>query len=898
MDADENGWVLPLSAIGAADLPRVGGKGANLGELARAGLPVPGGFCVTTAAFRRALFHGGPEEGFEALLDALAAVPAGDIAAARAAGAAIREHVRARPVPAEIRAAILSAWDRAGAEHAYAVRSSATAEDLPHASFAGQQDTYLNVIGAEDLIARVRDCWASLYTDRAILYRIEQGIRHRDVALCVVVQRLVRAEKAGILFTAHPVSGHRNVAVIEAGWGLGESLVSGIVSPDRYEVERHNGRVIAARRGDKAVAVRPKGGGGEGEGGGVETVTLGAAEREERVLDDREIRALCALGRDVEAHQGAPQDIEWAITGGELHLLQARPITSLFPRVEGAREGEHLNVYLCFNHLQVMTDAMAPMALHVFQLLLPFDRARGEDGECPWAGRAGGRLYIDVARVLRSPIGRRVGTKFLGVADRLSQQAVLSALRRPELQRGPAVPARALLANVAPRFADAVAWALFRPTAGSTDRVAEWVEEQAAAARGEILGDRAHRPLPERVRTARRILSGFLVPMFSRVPPMLIAGFLSGYLLRVLVRAPEERIVPLGRGLSGNVTTEMDLAVGDLADRARAHPEVAARIAAGGATLEEIEALPGGAEFRQALDGFLDRYGFRGPSEIDLSRPRYRDAPGAILAVVAGNLRTGERGAHRAHHARLAREAEAAAQAIVEEAARGPLGLARAAIARRLIAAHRDLLPVREHPKLLLVQILDAIRRLALEAGAALAAEGRLERAEDVFFLDLRELEAALTDPGLPLRERVAERREELAYHQGLTPPRVMTSDGEVLTAEHAADGAPPGALVGSPASAGVVEGRARVVLDPAVEVLERGEILVAPFTDPGWTPLFVNAAGLVMEVGGMMTHGSVVAREYGIPAVVCVPGATKRIRTGQRIRVHGDGGYVEVLEG
>lgn len=894
MAADANGWVLPFSAIGAADLSRVGGKGANLGELARAGLPVPDGFCVTTDAFRRALFRE-RDERFEALLDALAAVPAGDVAAARAAGEAIREHVRARPVPEEIRRAILAAWEQAGTAHAYAVRSSATAEDLPHASFAGQQDTYLNVAGAEELIARVRDCWASLYTDRAILYRIEQGIRHRDVALCVVVQRLVRSEKAGILFTAHPVSGHRNVSVIEAGWGLGESLVSGIVSPDRYEVERHNGRVIAAQRGDKTVAIRPRQGEGEGAGGGTETVSLGAAEQKEQVLDGRELRALCALGRDVEAHQGAPQDIEWAIAGGELYLLQARPITSLFPKVEGAREDEHLNVYLCFNHLQVMTDAMAPMALHVFQLLMPFDRAPGEEGESPWAGVAGGRLYVNVAKVMRSPLGRRVGTTFLGVADRLSQQAILSALTRPELQRGPAVPARALLSNFVPRFIDAALWALVRPTAGTTDRVAEWVEEQTAAARGELSGDR---PLPERVRGARRLLSGFMLPMFARVPPMLIAGILSGHLLRALVGAPEEQLVRLGRGLSGNVTTEMDLAVGDLADCARAHPEVAARIAEGGATLEEIEALPGGAEFRRALDRFLDRYGFRGPSEIDLSRPRYRDAPGAILAVVAGNLRTGERGAHRAHHARLAGEAEAAAQAIVEAAARGPLGPARAAIARRLITAHRDLMPVREHPKMLLVRLLDALRRLALEAGAALAAEGRLEQAEDVFFLDLRELEAALTDPGLPLRERVAQRREELAYYQGLTPPRVMTSDGEVLTAEHAGGGAPEGALVGSPASAGVVEGRARVVLDPAKEVLEKGEILVAPFTDPGWTPLFVNAAGLVMEVGGMMTHGSVVAREYGIPAVVCVPGATKRIRTGQRIRVHGDGGYVEVLEG
>lgn len=887
-------WILPFKAIGMKEAPLVGGKAASLGELRRAGLPVPDGFCVTTAAFREAL---GGDAAFVALLDRLDQVKAGDVEGARAVGAALRGHVVGREVPEGIRAGILRAFEEIGPGFDYAVRSSATAEDLPHASFAGQQDTYLNVRGEEALLARVRDCWASLYTDRAILYRIEQGIPHRDVALCVIVQRLVNADKAGILFTAHPITGSRRVAAIEAGWGLGEALVSGIVSPDRHAIDRRDGRSLSVERGDKAVAIRAA------AGGGTVTESLGDGARHGNVLDPEEIAALVALGGRVEALRGGPQDIEWAIAGKELFLLQARPITSLFPLPEGAPAGR-ASLFACFNHFQVMTDAMPPMALHLWQLMLPFGKSPGEAVESPWGYRAGGRLYIDTIPILRSSLGRKLLLGALENADRLTQRALQEAMERPELLagEGPTVSAGAALSAVLPLARELLAWALFRPTEGAAARMYGYIEAEAAAARAALLSSA---PLPERVRTARTLLATRMHPLIEKFPPQVLAGVVSGKLLRRLVDRPEEELAALGRGLTGNVTVDMDLAVGDLADCARAHPEVAARLVEGMATMEELSALPGGAAFKSALDGFLARYGARAPSEIDVSRPRYRDAPGAILAVVAGNLRAGGQegsgqgvsGAHRAHHERLACAAELAARHFLIAAERMPFAPVRVPLVRRLIAVHRDLTALREHPKLLLIWILDAVRALVLEAGAELTRAGRLERPEDVFFLDLNELEAALLRPEEALRERVAARREDLARYQQMAPPRVMTGDGEILTATHENGSAPTGALVGTPASAGVVEGRARVVLDPAVEVLERGEILVAPFTDPGWTPLFVNAAGLVMEVGGMMTHGSVVAREYGIPAVVCVPGATRQIRTGQQIRVHGDGGYVEILD-
>ncbi len=308
-------------------------------------------------------------------------------------------------------------------------------------------------------------------------------------------------------------------------------------------------------------------------------------------------------------------------------------------------------------------------------------------------------------------------------------------------------------------------------------------------------------------------------------------------------------------------------------------------------------AVPGGEAFVAALDAFLDRYGMRGPAEIDISRPRWRDEPASILRTVAGNLKTAEEGRHRAHYARLADAAETVAKQLVDEAGRGALGWLRRPLVRRLVRVHREHLPLREHPKFMLVRILDLVRRTVLEAAEALRAQGRIDADDDVWFLELAELADALDDEGRPLRERIAERRDAHRRYQRLYPPRVLTSEGESPLVHHATDSLPEGALAGTLVSAGVVEGPARVVRDPEREVLHPGEILVAPFTNPGWTPLFLNAAGLVMEVGGLMTHGSVVAREYGVPAVVCVPEATKRIQTGQRIRVNGEQGFVEILE-
>lgn len=868
--------VLPFSAITPDHFALVGGKGANLGALTHMGVSVPDGFCVTTAAFEA--FVAGDAQ-HAAHLEELIELATGDLQGAARIGGAIRAHLEQRPVPEAVAAAVRDALATRGAVPAWAVRSSATAEDLPGASFAGQQDTYLNVVGADAILDRVRACWASLYTDRAILYRLEQGIPHADVTLCAVVQEMVQPVSAGILFTADPVSGHRRVMAIDAGFGLGEAFVSGTVSADLVRVDRDSGAIIEQVVATKTHAIRSL------PGGGTETVPLPPEEQDRPTLSEADIHALVAAGETIEAAQGSPQDIEWCFDSRGLHIVQARPITSLYP-VPHTTAPQPL--WFCFNHFQVMTDAVPPLGLDFWRYLIPFGRPlRGSPTPSPWAQAAAGRLYMDLSRVLRFAPSRSLLLVALRNVDTLARDAVLGVLKRPEFTDGPRLSPLSVARFVAPRAAT-MQWYLWFATPervlGERNEWLRGIVESTVASMSD--GD-----LGARIASARVAISNLFAQLFE-LPPRIFPGVVASSVLRKLLPDHRDDIDALGRGMTGNVTVEMDLDAGDLADVARELPAVRAALKAR-APWEEAE---GADVFRAALDRFLDKWGARAMSEIDIARPRWREDPAPLLAVVAGNLAAGTaRGGHREHHAQLAARAQEAIGRLLTAAGRGPLGLVRRALVRRFIRLVRSLAPMREHPKWAIVQVADAVRRLALEAGDALTTAGRLAQPDDVFFLQWEELERALASDD-DLRPLVAERRAAHRRHQGLYPPRVMTGDGEIPKGRHTQD-VPEGALAGTPASSGVVTGIARVVRDPVTEVLHKGEILVAPFTDPGWTPLFINAAGLVMEVGGLMTHGSVVAREYGIPAVVCVPDATTRIQTGQRIELHGTEGWVRVLE-
>lgn len=892
--------VLPFQRIASADLPRVGGKGANLGELARLGLPVPPGFCLTTAAYDAFLSGAGDTA---ALFEALDRLDGKDPDAARRAAEPMRATLLRAPLPEPVRDAVLAAWHALDAGAAYAVRSSATAEDLPGASFAGQQDTFLNVRGGDALLDAVRRCWVSLFTDRAVLYRARGGYGQRAVKLAVVVQRMVLPEASGILFTADPVSGRRTTLAIDAGFGLGEALVSGLVNADLYRVDAPSGKLLEVHVGDKALAVRPL------PEGGTRREPVPEADRRARVLDDARIAELTALGKRIEAHYGEPQDIEWCSENGQLFVVQARPITSLYPLPEPAPSDGALHVYASFGHFQMMTDPMPPAAIEVWRLLLAFGRgAPGEEAsESTAAAAAGSRIYLDLTPLLRHPLLGRVFPLILTHLYESMGRGLEVVRARPEFRRGGEswAPTLAIGTFVGPILLRLLGRSLF----ADPDELRSDVEDHCEALLEEMQRRlAAAAPGAERSRAARSVLSATFPRVFTRVPPSIAAGIVAQRVLVALVergilRGSRDDVSALERGLPGNVTTEMDLSVGDLADRVRFYPQLAEllRQRPFAEALELAPTVEGGAAFADAWRAFLQLYGMRGPGEIDLSRPRYADAPASLVGAILGNLAAsgdGRPGEHRRRHVALATEAEAAGERLVAAARRGLWGWLRARLVRRLVRLARAGSGLREHPKFLLVRLLGAVREAFREAGALLVERGSLARADDVFLFTSLELISALEAPQpTDLRVAVAERRARLDADARRAPPFMVASDGEIPTLAARAD-LPENCLSGTAASSGVVEGPARVVLDPAREVLQRGEILVAPFTDPGWTPLFVHAAGLVTEVGGLMTHGSVVAREYGIPAVVSVTDATRRIVTGQRIRVDGTRGFVELEPG
>ena len=734
----------------------------------------------------------------------------------------------------------------------------------------------------------MRRCWASLFTDRAIAYRATNGFPHRSVLLSVVVQRMVLPEVSGIMFTADPITGRRKTVSIDASFGIGEALVSGLVTADLYQVR--SGAIVTKRIARKALAVR-----GLPDGGTV-TEEIPGSDQERQALPDELILELAALGSRIEEHFGRPQDIEWCRADGAFFIVQSRPVTTLYPPPD-ARDGR-LHLYVSFGHVQMMTEPMKPLGVSALRTFFPVGD-RTPAGESEILQEAGSRLFVDLNPILRYRRLRDVVPRVLTNVDEKASRAVAAFLERPDY-RAALGPGRRVsfstVRAVAPVLAEILATLVFRDISGGIAQIERAMAESVARwqqALGEASG-------PERIARIRGMLRSLFpdvlrMKILQNVAPAIVAfRLIESLSTRWLGDAAE--LGDLAKAPRGNVTTEMGLALGDLADVVRAHPGAIERLRAADDTtlLSSLDGVPGGAEVSRAIESFLERYGMRGTGEIDLTRPRWREAPTQLIPAIESHMKSGSPGEHR--RAFLAGEgrAERAAARLLERLKETPFGWLKRRVMRRLITVYRSRIGLREHPKFYVVQLLDLAKRGILREAQELTDAGILSSPDDVFWLSLSEIEETLRTRQVD-RQLLDERRDRFARDGSLRPPRLITSEGEVVEAPPG-EGVPAGALAGTAASAGVVEGRARVVRKLEEARIEKGDILVAPYTDPAWTPLFPIAAGLVTEVGGLMTHGAVVAREYGIPAVVGVDGATEAIRDGALVRVNGTQGYVEVL--
>ena len=835
-------WIKHFSEIDDADFPLVGGKGLNLGKLTAAGFLVPPGFCVTTDAYRTTL----------------AGVDTHN-----------REAVQAVTLPDSLQSEILTAYSQLGAD-TVAVRSSATAEDLPDASFAGQQDTFLNISGVSELLEKIKSCWASLWSDRAIAYRRDNGIDDAQLAMSVVVQTMIDAEVSGVMFTRSPTGGEE--LVIESNWGLGESVVSGEITPDHFTVSRETEALIRETVVTKRKMVVRE---------GVQAVPIG--QREIPSLQRGRIAELSKIGMEVEAFYGEPQDIEWARIDGQFHLLQARPITTLTDAAETEqlrrceietlqkKADEGGTVWSRYNLAEVLPTPL-PMT---WAIMREFMSGQGGFGlTCRELGFLPSRRFDEegvldlICGRLYFNLSREVEFNFHGF------------LFEHDFQQLKRDPHKAIYPQPTPNVkrSNVLFWIKF-PYYIVKAITAELKHSKIRKNLDKILTVKIFPNFEEYVRSQRQIAleelsdqqvigkfhewRGKTLNEFAKdaLKATVFASFAYQQLETILQKSfAEEEARDLARllitGLEGDLTVDANLQMWKV------------------------------AQGELALEDFLEEYGHRSVGEFELAQPRWREDPSYVEQIVASF--------------RINPDADPTKHLQVQEANRakarsrlGSLRASKAAVVQKKIDTALDLtqryMPFRETAKFYLMLGYELIRKALLELDRRYRLQG------GIFYLVPNELDRLIE--GEDFESVIDARKTTRTRSLKIELPNVIYSDilnriGEPQAIEAKDE------IQGLGVSVGVVTAEAYVLRDAAeAQIAGKNYILVCPSTDPGWTPLFLHAAALVMEYGGMLSHGAIVAREYGIPAVVNVTAATQRIRSGQRLRVDGSRGIVSILD-
>jgi rifampicin phosphotransferase len=863
--------VMTLDDAGA--VPEVvGGKGASLARLTVAGFRVPPGFHVTTGAYLDFLSSGGVGE---ELLAAMSVVDPSDAGTFEAAAIHIGELFAERPVPAATAAAIAAAYTSLGDDDApVAVRSSATVEDLADLSAAGQHDTYLNVHGSAAVLEAVRRCWASLWSARAMGYRARRGMSADDVSIAVVVQRLVPAEAAGVMFTIDPVDGARDKVVVSANWGLGESVVSGDVTPDVAVVDRESGALVSYQLGGKEVMTVADG------AGTLETETP-ADLRSAPVLSPDQAGELARVGLAIEKLYGQPVDVEWARADRELWVVQARPVTAVAAARPGAGEvpGEQWNDSLAGDYLwtngnlgEALPDVLTPatwsyLELFMSRMIFP-PSVPGYRGY----GRIGGRFYanVSISMSLEALVGisrRRFIALFAPVLGRLPSVEEIPRARLPRWK--------------ASRLMVPATFASLRRINASEKRLPQFLAD--APQRCDRL--RAEIEQTDDAAALADLWPAKVRPLLVEAADMLTAAGSAGGTtlvsvpgkLAALVGEADAALLLSGQRAEGPATTSL----------ASLGPVVGlARLARG-----EID-----------RDAYAREYGHRGAHEVELSIPRPAEDPGWIdeqLAALGGS----DHDAARDADALLAKR-DAARVASWERLARQDPR--KAAAVRKLITAWAPAARAREATRSEVIRSVWVARTWVRRAGELTGC------GHDLFFLELPETVGLLRGERAPL-ELIPARRGAYETYAALpayptlirgrfdpiqwaaNPDRRSDYYDERL---RAATTRPDDTVTGFPGAAGVVEGTARVLRQPEDGGrLRDGEILVTTVTNIGWTPIFPRAAAVVTDVGAPLSHAAIVARELGIPAVVGCGNATMLLHSGDRVRVDGGAGTVEILD-
>ena len=853
----------------------VGGKGASLARLVRAGLPVPGGFCVTTSAYRAFVDDNALQPG---ILEALLSVDPDRPATLEAASAGIGVRFAAGLIPAGVAAAIREAYATLpGEDPAVGVRSSATAEDLPDLSFAGQHETYLNMTGAEAVLDAVQRCWASLWTARAIAYRMRHGIEPAKIRMAVVVQELIPAESAGILFTANPLDGSRDRIVIEAAWGLGEAVVSGRVTPDTVIVDRASRRILSRETAAKTVMTVPA-------GDGIQDRPVTGPRQNQPVLDDATAAELARYGAVIEEHYGLPVDVEWAITGGEIAILQARPVTALPPALRAGVRWDPPRPGTVWMRRQVVEHMPEPLSPLFDELYVREGLYHSMETLADFMSDLSG-FEIDLGAFVRPPFAATVNGYAYSLASFDLSPGLIPLALRLYVKVLPK-----MLRHLVPRWRDE-----------SLPRYWALIEEWKAV-------DLEGAPDGELLRGIRELALEDAIYWFAAAVPLGLARMTDAALDRFVRTVSKGDSLTSGALLRGLPSKAMEAqaeleAIAGMMRRSGALQALVLETPAP-RLLVALAGHPQGRGVVNALRQYLDLYGHQ-VYNLDFAAPTLADEPLPVLLSLQTAVAHPERDA-LAQQARLARDREALAARVARS-----LNPIQRPIFRRLLGWAQRYAPVREEALFYVGAAWPALRRLALELGRRLADAGSLDAADDVFFLESGELAAAIaaraegaSHPDLAGSAR--ERRALREARKRLEPPDSVPPDGRLKFGPFdmsALNPKPPSVsagpvLVGAAVGPGRVTAPASVVRSPReFDRMAPDSILVCPTTTPAWTPLLARARGLVTDSGGALAHGSIVAREYGIPAVMGTGAATQRITSGELIRVDGDRGTVTLVD-
>src|SRR6266581_3188072 len=759
-----NTYVLCFQEIDRTKFMVVGGKVANLGELSRIkGIRVPEGFCVTTEAYKKITEN---NQELNSLLDELTRLKAEERENISEISAKIRMAIERIPIPDDLAAAITRPLARLGEKNAYAVRSSATAEDLPTASFAGQHDTYLNIIGKEAILKHISKCWASLFTERAVIYRLQNGFDHRKVYLSVIVQKMVFPQAAGILFTADPVTSNRKVLSIDASFGLGEALVSGLVNADIYKVR--NGKVIDKKISTKKLAIYAL------EDGGTKEQEIEPEWQNRQALTDEQILELEHIGRKIEEHFGRPQDIEWCLVDDTFSIVQSRPITTLYPIPEANDQENH--VYVSVGHNQMMTDAMKPLGLSFFLLTTNALMCK-----------AGGRLFVDVTPMLASPASRESILDVMGKGDPLIKDALMTIIERGDFiqslpdDKQEKTPGKS---NQGPSLADfktlteydpAIVSDLIKRSETSIEKLKQNIQTKS--------GSDVFDFILENIQQVKKSLSdrqSFGVIMTAMNASSWINEKMKEWL-------GEKNVADtLSQSAPNNITSEMGLELLDVADVIRPYPEVINYLqhVKDDSFLDELVQFDGGQESRDALSAYLNTYGMRCAGEIDITRPRWSEKPTTLVPLILSNIKNFEPGESKRRFEQGRQEALKKEQELVDRLKQLPDGEQKAKETKRMISLIRNFIGYREYPKYGMVHRYFVYKQALLKEAEQLVQANVLHEKEDIFYLTFEELREVVRTKKLD-DQIISKRKDEYKVYEKLTPPRVITSDGEIIAGEY-----------------------------------------------------------------------------------------------------------------